>query len=124
VYDAARSVVDAMRHRSRIGETLALSALGRYLRRDGRSGVQYVLERFLYHLAASPLGREHFVLKGGLLPARFGYPLTTVIAEKLSAHGMQRPSHGHEPDLAGRPSLRDANPRPTHYETVSDRVVC
>ncbi|MFD7714852.1 type IV toxin-antitoxin system AbiEi family antitoxin domain-containing protein [Streptomyces sp. NPDC059814] len=35
VYDAARSVVDAMRHRSRIGETLALSALGRYLRRSG-----------------------------------------------------------------------------------------
>lgn len=39
VYNAARSVVDAMRHRSRIGETLALSALGRYLRREGRSGV-------------------------------------------------------------------------------------
>ncbi|MDX3455849.1 hypothetical protein PV396_28585 [Streptomyces sp. ME02-8801-2C] len=39
VYSAARGVVDAMRHRSRIGETLALSALGRYLRRDGRSGV-------------------------------------------------------------------------------------
>jgi len=45
VYNAARSVVDAIRHRSRIDETLALSALGRYLRRDGRSGVtelQYV----------------------------------------------------------------------------------
>jgi predicted transcriptional regulator of viral defense system len=39
VYNAARSVVDAMRHRSRIGETLALSALGRYLRRGGRSDV-------------------------------------------------------------------------------------
>ncbi|MFF3410912.1 type IV toxin-antitoxin system AbiEi family antitoxin domain-containing protein [Streptomyces sp. NPDC002742] len=39
VYDAARSVVDAMRHRSRIGETLALSALGRYVRRNGRGGV-------------------------------------------------------------------------------------
>ncbi|MER7999810.1 type IV toxin-antitoxin system AbiEi family antitoxin domain-containing protein [Streptomyces sp. NPDC095613] len=39
VYNAARSVVDAMRHRSRIGETLALSALGRYLRRSGRGGV-------------------------------------------------------------------------------------
>ncbi|MEV8547207.1 hypothetical protein [Streptomyces sp. NPDC051572] len=39
VYNAARSVADAMRHRSRIGETLALSALGRYLRREGRSGV-------------------------------------------------------------------------------------
>ena len=39
VYNAARSVVDAMRHRSRIGETLALSALGRHLRREGRSGV-------------------------------------------------------------------------------------
>ncbi|MER8017165.1 type IV toxin-antitoxin system AbiEi family antitoxin domain-containing protein [Streptomyces griseoluteus] len=39
VYNAARSVVDAMRHRSRTGETLALSALGRYLRRSGRGGV-------------------------------------------------------------------------------------
>ncbi|MFC9155497.1 type IV toxin-antitoxin system AbiEi family antitoxin domain-containing protein [Streptomyces bauhiniae] len=39
VYNAARSVVDAMRHRSRIGETVALSALGRYLRRGGRGGV-------------------------------------------------------------------------------------
>jgi len=29
VYDAARSVVDAMRHRYRIGHTLALGALGR-----------------------------------------------------------------------------------------------
>ncbi|WP_247701996.1 hypothetical protein [Streptomyces sp. F63] len=38
-YGAARSVVDAMRHRGRIGESLALSALGRYLRRNGRSGV-------------------------------------------------------------------------------------
>ncbi|MBW8795939.1 MAG: hypothetical protein JF597_20795 [Streptomyces sp.] len=39
MYNAARSVVDAMRHRSRLGETLALSALGRYLRRSGRGGV-------------------------------------------------------------------------------------
>jgi predicted transcriptional regulator of viral defense system len=39
VYSPARSVVDAMRHRSRIGETLALSALGRYLRRNGRGRV-------------------------------------------------------------------------------------
>ncbi|WP_328319750.1 type IV toxin-antitoxin system AbiEi family antitoxin domain-containing protein [Streptomyces sp. NBC_00388] len=39
IYNAARSVVDAMRHRSRLGETLALSALGRYLRRSGRGGV-------------------------------------------------------------------------------------
>ncbi|MFE9678879.1 type IV toxin-antitoxin system AbiEi family antitoxin domain-containing protein [Streptomyces sp. NPDC006259] len=45
MYNAARSVVDAMRHRSRLGETLALSALGRYLRRSGRGGVgelQYI----------------------------------------------------------------------------------
>ncbi|WP_204018867.1 type IV toxin-antitoxin system AbiEi family antitoxin domain-containing protein [Sphaerimonospora thailandensis] len=33
LYGPARSVVDAMRHRHRIGETLALSALGRYVRR-------------------------------------------------------------------------------------------
>ena len=39
VYSAARSVNDAMRHRHRIGETLALSALGRYLRRTGPAGV-------------------------------------------------------------------------------------
>lgn len=36
---ATHSVVDAMRHRSRIGETLAPSALSRYLRRNGRCGV-------------------------------------------------------------------------------------
>ncbi|MGH3314041.1 MAG: nucleotidyl transferase AbiEii/AbiGii toxin family protein [Streptomyces sp.] len=45
-------------------------------RRNGRSTdevmVEYVLERFLYRLAMSPLGREHFVLKGGLLLAQFG----------------------------------------------------
>lgn len=34
--------------------------------------VEYVPERFLHHLAASPLGRELFVLKGGLLLAQFG----------------------------------------------------
>lgn len=39
VYDAARSVVDAMRHRHRIGQTLALAALGRYLRTSGPDGV-------------------------------------------------------------------------------------
>lgn len=39
VYDAARSVVDAMRHRNRIGQTLALAALGRYLRTSGPDGV-------------------------------------------------------------------------------------
>lgn len=45
-------------------------------RRNGRSTdevmVEYVLERFLYRMATSPLGREHFVLKGGLLLAQFG----------------------------------------------------
>ncbi|WP_406169707.1 nucleotidyl transferase AbiEii/AbiGii toxin family protein [Streptomyces canus] len=41
-------------------------------RRTSRSTDEYVLERFLYRLAASPLGREHFVLKGGLLLAQFG----------------------------------------------------
>ncbi|MFW6691627.1 nucleotidyl transferase AbiEii/AbiGii toxin family protein [Streptomyces sp. MAR4 CNX-425] len=50
-------------------------------RRTGRSTdeimVGYVLERFLYRLAASPLGREHFVLKGGLLLAHFGARRTT-----------------------------------------------
>ncbi|MEV4752580.1 nucleotidyl transferase AbiEii/AbiGii toxin family protein [Streptosporangium sp. NPDC049248] len=45
-------------------------------RREGRSTdevmVEYVLERFLFRLAASPLGGRHFVLKGGLLLAQFG----------------------------------------------------
>lgn len=45
-------------------------------RRNSRSTdevmVEYILERFLYRLASSALGREHFVLKGGLLPAQFG----------------------------------------------------
>jgi len=45
-------------------------------RRTGRSTdelmVEHVLERFLYRIATSPQGREHFVLKGGLLLARFG----------------------------------------------------
>ncbi|MER6830407.1 type IV toxin-antitoxin system AbiEi family antitoxin domain-containing protein [Streptosporangium sp. NPDC000563] len=39
VYSAPRSVVDAMRYRHRIGEDLALSALGRYLRTRGGSAV-------------------------------------------------------------------------------------
>ena len=39
LYSAARSVVDAMRHRKQVGESLALSALGRYLRTSGRPGV-------------------------------------------------------------------------------------
>lgn len=39
VYSAARCVVDAMRHRHRLGESLALSALGRYLRTGGRNRV-------------------------------------------------------------------------------------
>lgn len=45
-------------------------------RRSSRSTdeimVEYVLERFLYRLSLSPLGQEHFVLKGGLLLAQFG----------------------------------------------------
>lgn len=45
--------------------------------------VEYVLERFLYRLAASPLGREHFVLKGGLLLAQFGARRMT----RASRHG-------------------------------------
>jgi len=39
VYSPARSVVDAMRLRHQIGETLALHALGRFVRRDGRHGL-------------------------------------------------------------------------------------
>lgn len=45
-------------------------------RRSGRSTdelmVEYVLERFLFRVAQSPLGGPHFVLKGGLLLAQFG----------------------------------------------------
>lgn len=50
VYSAARSVVDAMRLRHRIGEEIALSALARYLRRTGHRGAGE-LQRF-----ARPLG--------------------------------------------------------------------
>lgn len=34
--------------------------------------LEYVLERFLYRISAHPLGKQHFVLKGGLLLAQFG----------------------------------------------------
>jgi hypothetical protein len=34
--------------------------------------LEYLLERFLYRLSIHPLGRQHFVLKGGLLLAQFG----------------------------------------------------
>lgn len=51
VYDAARAVVDAMRHRHRIGETFALSALGRYVRSTGSSGV-VALQRIASELNA------------------------------------------------------------------------
>jgi predicted transcriptional regulator of viral defense system len=44
MYGAARSVVDAMRHRRRFGETLALAALGRDLRREGHNGVRDLQE--------------------------------------------------------------------------------
>ncbi|MFF0310988.1 type IV toxin-antitoxin system AbiEi family antitoxin domain-containing protein [Streptosporangium sp. NPDC004379] len=44
VYGAARAVVDAMRHRRRFGESLALAALGRYLRREGPGGVRDLQE--------------------------------------------------------------------------------
>jgi predicted transcriptional regulator of viral defense system len=53
VYSAARSVVDAMRHRRRFGETLALAALGRYLRRKGPSGVRD-LQEIAHELGALP----------------------------------------------------------------------
>jgi len=34
--------------------------------------LEYLLERFLYRVSIHPLGRQHFVLKGGLLLAQFG----------------------------------------------------
>ncbi|MFF3995524.1 nucleotidyl transferase AbiEii/AbiGii toxin family protein [Streptomyces cyaneofuscatus] len=59
----------------------AYNDLRKLARRNGRSTdevmVEYVLERFLYRLAASPLGRKHFILKGGLLLAQFGARRTT-----------------------------------------------
>ncbi|MGC4939261.1 hypothetical protein [Kribbella sp. DT2] len=45
VYDAVRSVVDAMRHRNRIAQTLALATLGRYRgtsRPDGVRSLQHI----------------------------------------------------------------------------------
>lgn len=56
VYDAARSVVDAMRHRARIGETLALSALSRYLRRSRPADITS-LRRTAHELGALSLIR-------------------------------------------------------------------
>jgi predicted transcriptional regulator of viral defense system len=44
VYGQARAVVDAMRLRSRMGETLALGALGRYVRRHHQRGVRELLD--------------------------------------------------------------------------------
>ncbi|GIF95339.1 type IV toxin-antitoxin system AbiEi family antitoxin domain-containing protein [Catellatospora citrea] len=43
VYSPARSVVDAMRLRHRVGDGLALHALRRYLRRTGQRGVPELL---------------------------------------------------------------------------------
>lgn len=34
--------------------------------------LEYLLERFLYRVSIHPLGRQHFVLKGGLLLAQYG----------------------------------------------------
>jgi predicted transcriptional regulator of viral defense system len=42
IYSAARSMVDAVRHRRRVGESLALSALGRYLRAHGQPGASEI----------------------------------------------------------------------------------
>jgi predicted nucleotidyltransferase component of viral defense system len=54
----------------------AYNDLRNFVRRQGRSTdaimIDYVLERFLFRLAASPLGGRHFVLKGGLLLSQFG----------------------------------------------------
>jgi predicted transcriptional regulator of viral defense system len=44
VYGRARSVVDAMRLRHRIGADLAMHALGRYVRTTGQRGVAELLE--------------------------------------------------------------------------------
>lgn len=44
----------------------------RQIRSTDELMVEYVLERFLYRLAVSPLGGRFFVLKGGLLLAQFG----------------------------------------------------
>jgi predicted transcriptional regulator of viral defense system len=44
VYGPARSVVDVMRLRHLVGDTLALHALGRYLRRAGQAGVPDLLD--------------------------------------------------------------------------------
>nr|WP_254646837.1 nucleotidyl transferase AbiEii/AbiGii toxin family protein [Streptomyces sp. GbtcB6] len=61
--------------------------------------VEYVLERFVYRLASSPLGREHFVLKGGLLLAQFGARRMTRDIDILGRH--HRPRRA-PPDLLPR----------------------
>lgn len=57
VYSAARSIVDAMRLRHLVGETLALGALGRYLRRRGQAGVPDLEELAMPLGVAGPVRR-------------------------------------------------------------------
>ncbi|MFD4874618.1 hypothetical protein ACFWOB_14845 [Streptomyces sp. NPDC058420] len=61
--------------------------------------VEYVLEPFLYRRAASPLGQEHFVHKGGLLPTQFGARRMTRDIDILGHH--HRPRRA-PPDLLPR----------------------
>lgn len=56
VYGAARSVVDAIRLRHRFGESLALSALGRYVRRE-EPGHLTELQRIAHDLDVLPVIR-------------------------------------------------------------------
>ncbi|MEU0160681.1 nucleotidyl transferase AbiEii/AbiGii toxin family protein [Streptomyces sp. NPDC006261] len=66
--------------------------------------VEYVLERFLYHLASSPLSREHFVLKGGLLLAQFGARRMTRDIDIL-AISVRSPARRHRAGSRRKPGL-------------------
>jgi len=73
IYSAARSVVDAIRHRGRLGESLALSALGRYLRVHGQDGASEI-QRAARELGALPLVRPLVEAVLALWPARIAAP--------------------------------------------------
>lgn len=64
--------------------------LRKLARGSGRSTdeimVDYLLERFLFRMANSPLGGENFILKGGLLLARFGARRMTRDIDLLGRH--------------------------------------
>jgi hypothetical protein len=73
MYSAARSVVDAMRHRRSLGEDLAWSVLKRYLHSYGSGGADDVL-RIAGELGARPLITPAVETVLGWHPALYATP--------------------------------------------------